>query len=343
MKALVKSKPEKGIWMEEVKVPSIGPNDVLIKIKKTAICGADIHIYNWDEWAQEHIQVPLVVGHEFVGEIVLVGKEVTNYFHIGDRVSGEGHIACRHCRNCRAGRSHLCRKNVSVGVTRNGCFAEYLCIPATNAYPIPDVISDSEAAILDPLGNATHTTLSYDLVGEDVLITGAGPVGIMASAIARHVGARYIVITDVNPYRLKLAEKMGGVDLAVDSAKTSLKEVMEQLKMKEGFDVGLEVSGHPKAFNDMISYMNHAGKIALLGFLPHNTGIDWSQVIMKGLKIKGIYGREMYDTWYKMITMLQSGLQIKSVITHEFSSDDYQKAFDVILSGQSGKVIMNWE
>lgn len=341
MKALVKAKAETGIWMQEVPEPIVGPNDVLIKIKKTAICGTDIHIFNWDEWAQEHIKVPLIVGHEFVGEIVQVGKEVTSFFKPGDRVSGEGHIACGHCRNCRAGRSHLCRRNVSVGVTRNGCFAEYLSIPASNAYPIPDTIPDNQAAILDPFGNATHTATSFDLVGEDVLITGAGPVGMMAAAVARHIGARYIVITDVNEYRLKLAEKMG-VTLAINPQRTTLKQVMTQLNMVEGFDVGLEVSGNPHAFQDMISHMNHAGKIALLGFLPHETQIDWSEVIMKGLIIKGIYGREMYDTWYKMITMLQSGLQIAPVITHEFSINDYEKAFAMMRSGQSGKVIMSW-
>lgn len=342
MKALVKAKPEKGIWMETVAKPVIGPNDVLIKIKKTAICGTDIHIYNWDEWAQKNIQPPLVAGHEFVGEVVEIGREVKDYFNIGDRVSGEGHIDCGHCRNCRAGRSHLCRINVSVGVTRNGAFAEYLCIPATNAYPIPANIPDKIAAILDPFGNATHTTLSYDLVGEDVLITGAGPVGIMAAAIAKHVGARFVVITDVNEYRLNLARKIG-VTLAVNPNQMSLKAVMEQLGMREGFDVGLEMSGNPKAFHDMLTHMNHAGKIALLGFLPHNTGIDWNQVIMKGLNIKGIYGREMYDTWYKMITMLQSGLNIAPVITHEFSIDDFQAGFDMMRSGESGKVILNWD
>src|SRR3989338_9197474 len=342
MKALVKTKAEIGMELKDVPVPSVGPNDVLIKIKKTAICGTDIHIYNWDDWAQKHIKVPLVVGHEFVGEIVEIGKEVITYFKVGDRVSGEGHIACGHCRNCRAGRSHLCRSNISVGVTRNGCFAEYLCIPATNAYPIPESISNQQAAILDPLGNATHTALSFDLVGEDVLITGAGPVGIMAAAIARHAGARFIVITDVNEYRLKLAEKMG-VTLAVHPNKLTLKQVMMQLEMKEGFDVGLEMSGHAAAFNDMINHMNHAGKIALLGFLPTQTQIDWSQVIMKGLVMKGIYGREMFDTWYKMITMLQSGLNIAPVVTHEFSAQDYQQAFDMLRSGNSGKIVMDWE
>jgi threonine 3-dehydrogenase len=342
MKALVKAKAETGIWLEEVTQPTPGSNDVLIKIKKTAICGTDIHIYNWDEWAQAHIQVPLVVGHEFVGEIIEVGKEALDYFKIGDRVSGEGHIACQHCRNCRSGRSHLCRNNISIGVTRNGCFAEYLCLPATNAYLIPDEIPSNQAAILDPFGNATHTALSFDLVGEDVLITGAGPVGIMAAAVARHAGARYVVITDVNEYRLKLAEKMGAT-LAINPMQTSLKQTMNQLGMTEGFDIGLEMSGHPQAFNDMITHMNHAGKIALLGFLPRHTQIDWSQVIMKGLIIKGIYGREMFDTWYKMITMLQSGLNIAPVITHEFSIDDYQQAFATMLSGHAGKVIMNWE
>lgn len=342
MKALVKAKPEIGIWMEEVAAPSIGPNDVVIKIKKAAICGTDIHIYNWDEWAQAHINIPMVTGHEFVGEIVEVGKEVKSFFKVGARVSGEGHIACKHCRNCRAGRSHLCRINVSVGVTRTGCFADYLCIPATNAYPIPDAIPDSIAAILDPFGNATHTALSFDLVGEDVLITGAGPVGIMAAAVARHVGARHIVITDVNDYRLKLAEKMGAT-LAVNPTQTSLRDVMKQLKMTEGFDVGLEMSGNATAFNDMINHMNHAGKIGLLGFLPRHTSIDWSQIIMKGITIKGVYGREMYDTWYKMITMLQSGLNIAPVITHEFPIHDYEKAFETMRSGSSGKVILNWE
>lgn len=341
MKALVKAKPEVGIWMQEVEKPVVGPNDVLIKIKKTAICGTDIHIYNWDEWAQTNIKTPLVAGHEFVGEVVELGKEVQSYFNIGDRVSGEGHIACGHCRNCRAGRAHLCRTNISVGVTRNGAFAEYLCIPATNAYPLSKEIPDNYAAILDPFGNATHTALSFDLVGEDVLITGAGPVGLMAVAVAKHAGARFIVITDVNPYRLSLAEKMGAT-LAVNSKEKNLDEVMKELEMKEGFDVGLEMSGNPTAFNDMITHMNHAGKIALLGFLPTNTGINWSQLIMKGLTIKGIYGREMYDTWYKMVTMIQSGLKLDPVITHEFSVDDYQEAFELMRSGKTGKVILNW-
>lgn len=341
MKALVKKEAAPGIWLEDVNEPTPGPNDVIIKIKKTAICGTDIHIYNWDDWAKQHITPPLIVGHEFVGEVVDIGKEVKSYFNIGDRVSGEGHIACGHCRNCRASRSHLCRRNISVGVTRDGCFAEYLKLPATNAYPIPDSIPDNIASVLDPFGNATHTTLSYDLVGEDVLITGAGPVGIMAAAIARHVGARYVVITDVNEYRLRLAERMG-VTLAINPKETSLAAVMQQLNMKEGFDVGLEMSGNSHAFNDMINHMNHAGKIALLGFLPAQSGVDWSQIIMKGITIKGIYGREMYDTWYKMIMMLESGLDISPIITHEYSMANYHDAFSIMNSGLSGKVLMNY-
>lgn len=341
MKALVKLKAEQGIWMTDVPKPDVGPNDVLIKIKKTAICGTDIHIYNWDAWAQEHVPIPLTVGHEFVGEVVEFGKEVKS-FNVGDRVSGEGHIACGFCRNCRAGRRHLCRKNDSVGVTRTGCFAEYLAIPAVNAYPIPDSIPDNQAAILDPFGNATHTALSFSVVGEDVLITGAGPVGIMAVAVARHVGARYIVITDVNKYRLNLAKKMGA-SLALNTQETSLDAAMNKLGMREGFDVGLEMSGNPNAFNDMLAHMNHAGKVALLGFLPANTEINWNHIIMKGLQMKGIYGREMFDTWYKMITMLQSGLDISPVITHEFPIQDYQKAFATMQSGESGKVIMSWD
>lgn len=341
MKALVKLKAEQGIWMTDVPKPDVGPNDVLIKIKKTAICGTDIHIFNWDAWAQEHVPIPLTVGHEFVGEVVEFGKEVKS-FKVGDRVSGEGHIACGFCRNCRAGRRHLCRKNDSVGVTRTGCFAEYLAIPAVNAYPIPDSIPDNQAAILDPFGNATHTALSFSVVGEDVLITGAGPVGIMAVAVARHVGARYIVITDVNKYRLNLAKKMGA-SLALNTQETSLDAAMNKLGMREGFDVGLEMSGNPNAFNDMLAHMNHAGKVALLGFLPANTEINWNHIIMKGLQMKGIYGREMFDTWYKMITMLQSGLDISPVITHEFPIQDYQKAFATMQSGESGKVIMSWD
>lgn len=341
MKALVKSKPEPGIWLTDVPEPKMGHNDVLIKIKKTAICGTDIHIYNWDAWAQQTVPVPLVTGHEFIGEVVDMGQDVEG-FKLHDRVSGEGHIACGFCRNCRAGRRHVCRKNDSVGVTRTGCFAEYIAIPAVNAYPIPDSVSDSVASILDPFGNAAHTALSFDLVGEDVLITGAGPVGIMAVAVAKHAGARHVVITDVNEYRLDLAKKMGAT-LALNIQNTSLKEAMTTLNMREGFDVGLEMSGNPRAFSDMLMHMNHAGKVALLGFLPRETQIDWNQIIMKGLTVKGIYGREMFETWYKMISMLQSGLNITPVITHEFHMSDYQKAFETMLSGQSGKVIMRWD
>jgi threonine 3-dehydrogenase len=340
MKALVKTKAERGIWLTDVPEPEMGHNDVLIRVKKTAICGTDVHIYKWDEWAKKNIPVPLTVGHEFVGEIVEIGSDVEG-FKIGDRVSGEGHIACGFCRNCRAGRRHVCRKNVSVGVTRNGCFAEYIAIPAVNAYPIPASIPDSEAAILDPFGNATHTALAFNLVGEDVLITGAGPVGLMAIAVARHVGARHIVITDVNEYRLALGKKMGA-SLALNIQQTSLTEAMKMLDMREGFDVGLEMSGNPTAFADMLAHMNHAGKVALLGFLPQETQIDWNNIIMKGLQVKGIYGREMFDTWYKMVCMLQSGLKIAPIITHEFHMDEFQKAFDVMLSGESGKVVMTW-
>ncbi len=341
MKALAKLKRAPGIWMQDAPKPEIGHNDVLIKIKKTAICGTDIHIYNWDEWAKKTIPVPMIVGHEFVGEIVDIGAEVTG-FKLGDRVSGEGHIACGHCRNCRAGRRHLCRANIGVGVTRQGCFAEYLSIPATNAYHIPDDISDDLASIMDPFGNATHTALSFDMVGEDILITGAGSIGIMATAIAKHVGARHIVITDVNDYRLDIARKMGATR-AINVKETSLEETMKELKMVEGFDVGLEMSGNSAAFNSMLENINHAGKVALLGFLPQSTTIDWNKIIMKGLLVKGIYGREMFETWYKMIAMLQSGLNIDPVITHHFPIDEFEEGFKVMASGQSGKIILDWE
>jgi len=341
MKALVKSKPERGLWLTEIDTPTPGHNDVLIKVKKTAICGTDLHIYNWDQWAQSTIPLPLTIGHEFFGEIVDIGQDVTG-FKLQDRVSGEGHIACGFCRNCRAGRRHVCRKNVSVGVTRDGCFAEYVVIPAVNAYPVPDSINENHAAILDPFGNAAHCVLSYDLAGEDVLITGAGPVGIMATALARHVGARHIVVTDVNDYRLALAKKMGA-SIALNVKTSNLKEAMDTLGMREGFDVGLEMSGNPAAFNSLLKHLNHAGKVTLLGFLPPETQIDWNQIIMKGLLLKGIYGREMFETWYKMIAILQSGLDISPVITHQFAVQDFQKAFDTLLSGNSGKVIINWE
>lgn len=342
MKALGKFKKEPGIWMvDDAPKPEIGVNDVLIKIKKTAICGTDIHIYNWDEWSQKTIPVPMITGHEYVGEIVAMGEGVQG-FKIGDRVSGEGHISCGHCRNCKAGRRHLCRKNIGVGVTRTGCFAEYLALPAVNAYLIPNDVSDDVAAIMDPLGNATHVALSFDLVGEDVLITGAGPIGIMAAVIARHVGARHIVITDVNEYRLNLARKMG-FEQAINVKTNTIENAMKDLGMQEGFDVGFEMSGNAEAFNMMLKNMNHAGKIALLGFLPNSTTIDWNNIILKGLLVKGIYGREMFETWYKMIAMLQSGLNVDPIITHRFAVKDFQKGFDVMRSGNSGKVILDWE
>jgi len=340
MKSLVKAKKEPGIWMEEVAIPEYGVNDVLIKVKKTAICGTDIHIYNWDEWAQATIPVPMTVGHEFYGEIVAVGQEVQG-LHVGQRVSGEGHLTCGFCRNCRAGKRHLCRNTLGVGVNRPGCFAEYLSIPATNVIVLPDNITGEQASILDPFGNATHCALAFDVVGEDVLITGAGPIGIMAAAIVKHIGARHVVITDVNDYRLDLARKMGGIR-TVNVTHEKLSDVTAELGMLEGFDVGLEMSGNPMALNDMMKAMNHGGHVALLGIPPQETAIDWNQVIFKGLVIKGIYGREMFETWYKMIAMLQSGLDISPVITHRFSVDDYQHAFQIMASGQSGKVILEW-
>lgn len=340
MKSLVKLKREPGIWMDDVARPSCGVNDVLIKIGKTAICGTDIHIYAWDAWAQATIPVPMTVGHEFYGEIVEVGQGVIG-LSPGQRVSGEGHLTCSLCRNCRAGRRHLCRNTEGVGVNRPGCFAEYLVIPATNVMPLPDNITADQASILDPLGNATHCALAFNVVGEDVLVTGAGPIGIMAVAILRHIGARHIVITDVNDYRLDLARTMGATE-AVNVQHQSLQEVMAQLGMTEGFDVGLEMSGNPSAFNAMVNAMNHGGQIALLGIPPKETAIDWNQVIFKGLVIKGIYGREMFETWYKMIAMLQSGLDVSPVITHHFPAADYQKAFELMASGQSGKVILDW-
>ncbi|CAM3701937.1 L-threonine 3-dehydrogenase [Vibrio aerogenes CECT 7868] len=341
IKALSKMKPEPGIWMTSVEMPEPGHNDLLIKIRKTAICGTDVHIYNWDEWSQNTIPVPMVVGHEYVGEVVGMGQEVRG-FTIGDRVSGEGHITCGHCRNCRGGRTHLCRNTIGVGVNRTGAFAEYLVIPAFNAFKIPDEISDDLASIFDPFGNAVHTALSFDLVGEDVLITGAGPIGIMAAAVARHVGARHVVITDVNPYRLQLAEQMG-VTRAVNVAEQKLEDVMSELKMTEGFDVGLEMSGVPVAFNSMLKAMTHGGRMALLGIPPSQMAINWNEVIFKGLVIKGIYGREMFETWYKMASLIQSGLDLTPIITHHFPIDDFQKGFDVMRSGASGKVILNWD
>ena len=340
MKSLVKAKAEKGIWLQDTPKPEVGHNDLLIKIRKTAICGTDMHIYNWDEWSQNTIPVPMVVGHEYVGEVVGMGQEVKG-FEVGDRVSGEGHITCGHCRNCRAGRVHLCRNTEGVGVNRPGAFAEYLVIPAFNAFKIPDNISDDLASIFDPFGNAVHTALSFDLVGEDVLITGAGPIGIMAAAVAKHVGARHVVVTDINPYRLELAKKMGATR-TVDVSKENLQDVMDELGMSEGFDVGLEMSGVPVAFRDMLNKMNHGGKIAMLGIPPQDVAVDWNQVIFKGLVIKGIYGREMFETWYKMIAMLQNGLDVSRVITHRFAVDEFAQGFAAMKSGQSGKVVLDW-
>lgn len=340
MKALAKLHREPGIWATEVEMPIVGPNDLLIQIKKTAICGTDIHIFKWDEWSQKTVPVPMVVGHEYMGVVVGMGSEVKG-FTKGDRVSGEGHITCGYCRNCRAGRVHLCRNTIGVGVNRQGSFAEYLSIPAFNAFKLPANIPDNIAAIFDPFGNAVHTALSFDLVGEDVLITGAGPIGIMAAAVARHVGARHIVVTDVNPFRLELAKKMGATRV-VDVSKENLTDVMHELGMSEGFDVGLEMSGVPSAVTSMFDAMNHGGKVAMLGIPPPNMNVDWSKVIFKGLVIKGIYGREMFETWYKMASLIQSGLDLTPMITHEMPMKDFQKGFEIMASGQSGKVVLDW-
>jgi threonine 3-dehydrogenase len=340
MKALVKERAAPGIWLADVPEPKMGPNDVLIKIGKTAICGTDMHIYNWDTWAQKTIPVPMPVGHEYVGHVVEIGSEVRG-LAVGDRVSGEGHITCGYCRNCRAGRRHLCRNTIGVGVNRPGAFAEYLSIPAGNAFKLPDSIGDDIASILDPFGNATHTALAFNMVGEDVLITGAGPIGIMAVAIARFVGARHVVITDVNDYRLDLARQMGA-SRAINVTRDSLDQAMKDLGMQEGFDVGLEMSGNTSAFREMLRTMHHGGSVAILGIPPEDTAIDWNQVIFKGLTLKGIYGREMFETWYKMASLLQSGLNLKPIITHHFGILDYAQAFKTMGSGQSGKVILDW-
>ena len=341
MKALVKAKSEPGIWLEDVDKPAVGHNDVLIRVRRTAICGTDIHIYNWDEWARSTIPVPLAIGHEFYGEVVECGAEVSG-FSPGDRVSAEGHVTCGVCRNCRAGRRHLCANSVGIGVHRPGAFAEYVTVPAFNVFKVPDAVSDDMAAILDPFGNATHTALSFDLVGEDVLITGAGPIGIMAVAVSRFAGARHVVITDVNDYRLDLARKMGA-SVALNVSSGSIDDTMRSLSMEEGFDVGMEMSGNASAFRDLLRVMHHGGKVALLGIPPGELAIDWNDVIFKGLELKGIYGREMFETWYKMASMLQSGLDIDPVITHRFALADYQEAFDLMASGQSGKIVLSWD
>ena len=368
MRALVKKHARPGLWLDEVPIPEIGINDVLIQVLRTGICGTDVHIYNWDAWAQKTIPVPMVVGHEFVGRIVAVGTNVKD-FHEGEIVSGEGHVVCGHCRNCLAGRRHLCKDTKGVGVNRPGAFAEYLSLPMTNVWvhdaggkgdrsvlpkrpegcfaqngPVPfsaPSISRDVQSIFDPFGNAVHTALAFDVLGEDVLITGAGPIGIMAVAVVRHAGARYVVISDLNPYRLDLAKKMGAT-LAIDVRSDSIADAQKRLGMKEGFDVGLEMSGNDRAFRDMLANMCHGGKIAMLGIPEKEMAIDWTTVVFNMLTIRGIYGREMYETWYKMTVMLQSGLDISPVITHRFSADDFQKGFDVMLSGQSGKVVLTW-
>ncbi|HUS47218.1 MAG TPA: L-threonine 3-dehydrogenase [Phycisphaerae bacterium] len=339
MKALVKAGPEKGLRLQDVPVPKAGINDVLIRILKTSICGTDVHIWDWDDWAARTIRPPMTVGHEFVGVVEGFGDNVHDY-HKGDLVSGEGHVVCGRCRNCLAGRRHLCPNTTSVGVNRDGAFAEYLCIPVTNVWPCDPNIPPDVLSCFDPLGNATHTALSFDVLGEDVLITGAGPIGLMAAAIARHCGARHIVITDVNPYRLALARKMGAT-VALDVRNGSIAQTQKKLGMKEGFDVGMEMSGSGEAFRDMLANMAHGGKIGLLGILP-DTPIDWNLVVFNSITIKGIYGREMYETWYKTTMMIQCGLDISPVITHSFPYGDFEKAFEVMKSGNSGKVIMDW-
>jgi len=341
MKALVKRHSQPGLWLEDVPVPEYGINDVLIRVDRTGICGTDLHIYKWDAWAQKTIPVPMVVGHEFVGEIVAVGDNVHDFFP-GEIVSGEGHVVCGRCRNCLAGRRHLCKDTQGVGVNRPGAFAEYLALPMSNVWHHKPDINRDVASIFDPFGNAVHTALSFDLLGEDVLITGAGPIGIMAAAIARHAGARHVVITDINPYRLELARKMGAT-LAVNPRSQSLADVQKQLDMREGFDVGLEMSGNPQAFRDMLDNMCHGGKIAMLGIPTEPIAIDWNIVVFNMLTIKGIYGREMYETWYKMSVMLESGLNIEPVITHRFHYTEFEKGFAAMKSGESGKVILNWQ
>ena len=341
MKALVKSKAEKGIWMEDVPVPETGINDVLIKIKKTSICGTDLHIYKWDDWAQNTIKVPMTIGHEYVGVVVEKGKGVKNV-KIGDRVTGEGHIACGHCRNCRRGKLHVCENTIGIGVNRDGAFAEYLSLPASNVVHLDDRIPDDIASIMDPFGNATHTALSFPMIGEDVLITGAGLIGTMATGISRFAGARYIVVSDFSDYRLEIAKKMGATITVNPSKGETIQGAMKELRMR-GFDVGLEMSGAPSAFRDMIDNMYNGSKISLLGILPNTTTVDWNKIIFKALTLKGIYGREMWETWYKMEQMLISGFDLNPVITHRFGIDEFQQGFDIMESGQCGKVILSWE
>jgi len=340
MKALVKSKPEPGLWLEEVPVPEISINDVLIRVNLASICGTDLHILKWDAWARKTIPVPMVIGHEFVGEVAVVGSNVTDFFP-GQLVGAEGHVVCGRCRNCLAGRRHLCAHSKGLGVHRPGCFAEYISVPMSNVWVHHPSIDPEVACIFDPFGNAVHTALAFPVLGEDVLITGAGPIGLMAAAVVRHAGARFVVETDVNPWRLELARKMG-VTMAANPHDTGLREVQKELGMKEGFDVGLEMSGNGSAFRDMLANMAHGGRIALLGIPTEEIAIDWNTVIFNMITLKGIYGREMYETWYKMTVMLESGLDIKPVITHRFHYTQFQQAFDVMLSGEAGKVVMNW-
>jgi threonine 3-dehydrogenase len=340
MKALVKSKAEAGLWMEEVPIPDIGDNDLLIRVRKTAICGTDVHIWKWDTWAQNTISLGQTIGHEFVGEIVDMGRSVSGY-KLGERVSAEGHIVCGVCRACRAGKRHLCPHTIGIGVNRNGCFAEYVSVPAGNAWHVHETVSDEIAAIFDPFGNATHTALSFDMIGEDVLITGAGPIGCMAAAIAKHVGARNVVVTDVNPWRLELAKKLGATRV-VDVSKESLKEVQKELGMVGGFDIGMEMSGNPLALEQMIENMYNGGRMALLGLLPDGAGIEWSRVIFKGLFFKGIYGREIFETWYKMQAMLRSGLDINPIITHRYPFASFEEGFAAMMSGEAGKVVLSF-
>lgn len=341
MKALVKSRAEEGLWLEDVPEPEIGPMDVLIKINKTSICGTDVHIWKWDKWAQKTIPVPMTVGHEFSGTIAAVGSGVED-FTVGERVSGEGHIVCGHCRNCLGGRRHLCPNTEGVGVNRTGAFAEYLAIPACNAYKVDPSIPEDIISTFDPLGNAVHTALSWDMVAEDVLITGAGPIGCMAAAVAKFAGARHVAVTDVNPYRLDLAKKLGATR-TIDVSKESLNEVKKELGMNEGFDVCLEMSGHPSGLNDILQHSSNGAKVSLLGIFPDNVAIDWDKVIFKGLILKGIYGREIFETWYKMTSMIRAGLDISPVITHRYHYTDFAEGFQTMLSGKSGKIVLDWD
>ena len=340
MKALVKAEAAPGLAMRDVPRPEIGPTDVLIKVRKAAVCGTDIHIFNWDEWSRKNVKIPTTLGHEFMGEVAEMGSEVTG-FQIGDRVSAEGHITCGHCRSCRAGKRHLCRNTVGIGIHRNGAFADYVAVPAVNVFKVPKSVPDEIAAFFDPLGNAVHTALSFDLTGEDVLITGAGPIGCMAAAIARHVGARFVVVTDLNDYRLELARKLGATR-TINVERATLLDTMNELGMTEGFDVGMEMSGSGSALRQMLERMNHGGRVAILGIPSGEVSIDWSQVIFKGLILKGIYGREMFETWYKMASMLTSGLDVSPVLTHRFPADRYLDAFEAMKTGRSGKVVLDW-